>query len=55
MTFKLDGENPAGVLSEAATCRCARLNQCDTKSCYDGISMIIETTLFMYQVDYNKL
>jgi len=25
------------------------------KSCSDGISMIIATTLFMYQVDYNKL
>ena len=24
-------------------------------SCSDGISMIIATTLFMYQVDYNKL
>ena len=27
----------------------------DGKSCSDGISMIIATTLFMYQVDYNKL
>jgi len=55
MTFKLDGENPPGVLSEVVTCRCAPLNQCDMKSSSDGISMIIATTLFMYQVDYNKL
>ena len=50
MTFKLDGENPPGVLSEVKTCRCAPLSQCS-----DGISMIIATTLFVYQVDYNKL
>ena len=49
MTFELDRENPPDVLSEAETCRCAPLNQCDTKSCSDGISMI------MYQVGYNKL
>ena len=55
MTFELDGENPPGVLSEVKTCRCAPLNQCDMKSCSDSISMIIATTLFMYQVDYNKL
>jgi len=54
MTFDLDGENP-GVLSEVETSSCAPLNQCDMKSCSDGISMIIATTLFMYQVDYNKL
>jgi len=29
--------------------------QCDMKSCSDGISIISATTLFMYQVDYNKL
>jgi len=55
MTFKLDGENLPDVLSEVESCRCAPLNQCDMKSCSDGISMIIATTLFMYQVDYNKL
>jgi len=55
MTFELDGENPPGVLSEVETRSCAPLNQCDTKSCSDGISMIIATTLFMYQVHYNKL
>jgi len=55
MTLKLDGENPPGVLSEVATCRCALLYQCDTKSYSHDISMIIGTTLFMYQVDYNKL
>ena len=55
MTFELDGENPPGVLSEVTTCRCAPFNQCDTKSCSDGISVIIATILFMYQVDYNKL
>ena len=54
MALELDGENPPGVLSEVATCTCAPFNQCDTKSCSDGIS-IIATTLFMYQVDYNKL
>jgi len=48
MTFKLDGENPPGVLSEAETNSCASLNRCDTKSCSDGISMIIATILFMY-------
>jgi len=32
MTFKLDGENPPGILSEVEICRCAPLNQCDTKS-----------------------
>jgi len=51
----LMGENPPGVLSEVATCRCAPLNQCDSQSSSDGISMMIATTLFMYQVDYNKL
>ena len=55
MTFKLDVKNPPGVLSEVETSSCAPLNQCDTKSCSDGISMIITTKLFMYQVDYNKL
>jgi len=55
MTFELDEENPPGVLSEVKTCRCAPFNQCDTTSCSDGICMIIATTLFMYQVDYNKL
>jgi len=55
MTFKPDGENPPGVLSEVTTCKCALLNQCDMKSSSDGISMITTTTLFMYQVDYNKL
>jgi hypothetical protein len=49
MTFELDGGNPPGVLSEVETCRCAPSNQCDTKSCSDGISMI------MYQMDYNTL
>jgi hypothetical protein len=49
MTFKLDEENPPGVLLEVETRRCAPLNRCDTKSYSDGISMI------MYQVDYNKL
>jgi len=49
MTFELGGENPPGVLSEVETHRCAPLNQCDTKSCSDDISMI------MYQLDYNKL
>ncbi len=53
MTFELDRENPPGVLSEVKTCICAPLNQCDTKSCSDGIS-IITTTLFMYLMDYNK-
>ena len=53
MTFELDGEN-TGVLSEVETSSCAPLNQCDMKSCSDGIS-IIATTLFMYQVYYNKL
>jgi hypothetical protein len=51
MTFELDGEIPPGVLSEFETSSCAPLNQCDMKSCSDGISMIIATTLFMYQVD----
>ena len=55
MTFELDGENPPGVLSEVETSSCAPLNQCDMKCCSDGISMIIATTLSMYQVDYNKL
>ena len=55
MTFELDGENPPGVLSEIKTCRCALPDQHDTTSCSDGISMIIATTLFMFQVDYNKL
>jgi len=47
MTFELDGENPPGVLPEVETCRCTPLNQCDTKSCSDGISMIIATTLYV--------
>jgi len=55
MTFKLDGEILPGVLSEVATCRCAPLNQCNMKSSSDGISMIIATILFMYQVDYIKM
>ena len=55
MAFELDGDNPPGVLSEVETSSCAPLNQCDMKSCSDGISTIIATTLFMYQVDYNKL
>ena len=55
MTFELDEENPPDVLSEVATCRCAPLYQSDMKSCSDGISKIIATTLFMYQVDYTKL
>jgi len=42
-------------LSEVETSSCTPLNQCDMKSCSDGISMIIATTLYMYQVDYNKL
>ena len=49
------GKKPLGVLSEVETCRCAPLNQCDMKSFSDGISMIIATTLCMYQVDYSKL
>ena len=48
------GKNPPGVLSEVQTCRCAPLNQCDMKSCSDGISMIIATALLMYHVDYKK-
>jgi len=55
MTFELDGENPPCVMSEVKTCRCALLNQRDMMSSSAGISMIITTTLFMYQVDYNKL
>ena len=55
MILELDEEYPPGVLSQVATCRCAPLNQCDTKSCSDGISMIIAITLLMYQVDYNEL
>jgi len=55
MTFELDGENPPVVLSEVETCNYAPLNQCDTMSCSDSICMIIATTLFMCQVDYNKL
>ena len=55
MTFELDGENPAGVLSEVETCRCAPFSECEMRFCSDGISMIIATTLFMYQVNYNKL
>ena len=51
----LMGEDPPGVLSEVEICRCAPLNQCDMKSSSDGISMIIATTLFMYQVDHNIL
>ena len=53
--LELDGENPPGVLSEVTTCTCAPFNQCDTKSCSGGIHMINATTLFVYQVDYNKL
>jgi len=55
MIFELDREIPLGVLSEVETSSFAALNQCDTKSCSDGISMIIATMLFMYEVDYNKL
>jgi len=55
MTFELDEENPPGLISEVETRSCAPLNQCDMKSCSDGISMVIVTTLFMYQVNYNKL
>jgi hypothetical protein len=55
MIFELDREIPPGVLLEVETSSCAPLNQCDTKSCFDGISMIIATMLFMYKVDYNKL
>jgi len=55
MTFELDGEIPPGVLSEVETSSCAPLHQCDMNCCSDGISMIIATTLFMYEVDYNKL
>ena len=55
LTFELDGKNPPGVLSEVETSSCAALNQCDTKSCSYGISMIIATILFMYQVVYNKV
>jgi len=55
MMFNLDGENPPGVLPEVEASSCAPLNQCDMKSCSDGISMIIATTLLMYQLDYNKL
>ena len=47
MYFELDGENPPGVLSEVETCSCAPLNQCDMKSCSDGISMKIATTLYV--------
>jgi len=55
MIFELDREIPPGVLSEVETSSFAPLYQCDTESCSDGISMIIATMLFMYQVDYNKL
>ena len=55
MTFEFVGENPPDVLSEVEKRRCALLNQCNKKFCSDGISMITATTLFMYQVDYNKL
>jgi len=55
MTFELEAEYSPGVPSEVETCRCAPLNRCDTKSCSGGISMIIATKLFMYQVDYIKL
>jgi len=55
MIFELDREMPPGVLSEVETSSCAPLNQCDSKSCSDGISMIIATMLLMYEVDYNKL
>ena len=54
MTFELDGKNPPGILSEVETSSCAPLNECDMKSCSDGISKIIATTLFTYQVDYNN-
>jgi len=50
MTFTLDGENFAAVLSEVETCRCALLNQCDTTSCSDGISMTIATTLCIHRI-----
>jgi len=55
MTSILDAENPPVVLSEVETCSCSPVNQCDMKSCSDGISMVIATTLFMYQMDYNKV
>lgn len=55
MTFELDGESPLGVLSEVETFRWSPLNQCDKKSCCDGISVLTANTLFMYQVHYNKL
>jgi len=55
MIFELDREILPCVLSEVETSSCAPLNQCDTKPCSDGISMIITTMLFMYEVDYNKL
>jgi len=47
VTFELDGEIPPGVLSEVETSSCAPLNQCDTRSCSDGISMIIATALYV--------
>jgi hypothetical protein len=50
MAFELNGGNPPCVLSEVETCRCAPV-----KSLSYGISMMIAITLFMYQVDYNKL
>jgi hypothetical protein len=40
-TFKLDGENPPGVLPEGETCRCALLNQCDMMSCSGSIRITI--------------
>ena len=55
MTSELHVESPPGVLSEVKTCRYALLNQHDTTSCSDGISMTIATTLFMYEANYNKL
>ena len=47
MISELDGENPPGVISEVEASSCARLHQCDTKCCSDGISMIIATTLYV--------
>jgi len=55
MTSELDGEKPPGVLSEVETCKYALFSRCGVTPYSDGICMIIATTLFMYQVDYNKL
>ena len=56
MTFELDvGKILLVSCQEVDTCRCAPLNQCEMEFCSDGISIIIATILFMYEVDYNKL